>query len=199
MRTFAKLLVVAVVGLVAAPARAAPDPAASTADSFCSGLIEAVKGAKGAEARAARMRPLVEKNFELPVLAQFAVGPAWSGMSAADRAAIVSGLARYTAARYAKEFDRYNGQRCNVDPAVVARGPDRLVKTTVTEPGETTSVNYRLREYGGAWKIIDVYFSGVSQLALERADFAGVLKSGGASGLTARLNQLSAQMLSETH
>jgi phospholipid transport system substrate-binding protein len=199
MRRLAKLLVISAAVLCAPSARAAADPAASV-ETFCSGIIDAVK-AKGADAhaRAGAMRPLVEKGFELPVVAQFAVGPPWSGMSAGDKAQVVSGLARYTAARYAKEFDRYTGQRCVVDRSVESRGPDRLVKTQVTEPGETTSVNYRLRQYGGTWKIIDVYFSGVSQLAVERADFAGVLKSSGPSGLTAKLNQLSAQMLGETH
>lgn len=193
-------LTVAVALAGAAPARAAAsDPAAGRVEAFCSGVIDTVKGLKGgdARARADQLRPLIEAHFELPVVAQFAIGQPWTNMTAAERAAIVSGLSRYTAARYAQEFDRYSGQRCTVDPAVVTRGPDKLVKTHVTEAGETSSVDYRLRQYGGAWKVVDVYFKGVSQLATQRADFAGVIRTAGAPGLTAKLNELTARMLAE--
>lgn len=192
-------LAVALAGGASASRAAQADPAAGRVESFCNGVIDTVKGLKGAGAqtRADQLRPLIEAHFELPVLAQFAVGQPWTSMTPAERTSVVSGLSRYTAARYAQEFDSYSGQRCTVDPAVVTRGPDKLVKTRVTEGGETTSVDYRLREYGGAWKVVDVYFKGVSQLATQRADFAGVLRTSGASGLVAKLNELTARMLAE--
>jgi phospholipid transport system substrate-binding protein len=175
------------------------DPAAGRVEAFCNGVIDTVKGLKGAgaRARADQLRPLIEGHFELPIVAQFAVGQSWTSMTPADRTSVVAGLSRYTAARYAQEFETYSGQRCTVDPAVVTRGADKLVKTQVTEGGETTSVDYRLREYGGAWKVVDVYFRGVSQLATQRADFAGVLRTSGAPGLVAKLNELTARMLAE--
>jgi len=106
----------------------------------------------------------------------------------------VAALTRHTAARYAQEFDSYTGQKCVVDPAVQTRGPDKLVKSQIVEPHDSSSVNYRLRQYSGAWKVIDVYYQGVSQLATERADFAGVLAAGGPPALVAKLNELTAKM-----
>jgi len=64
----------------------------------------------------------------------------------------------------------------------------------IVEPHDSSSVNYRLRQYSGAWKVIDVYYQGVSQLATERADFAGVLAAGGPPALVAKLNELTAKM-----
>jgi phospholipid transport system substrate-binding protein len=178
-----------------APARAA-DPAAVRVEALCNGVVGAVKESRGAglQARARRIQPVIEANFEIAVMAQFAIGPQWAKIAPAERSALVSALTRHTAARYAQEFDSYSGQKCVVDPAVQTRGPDKLVKSQIVEPRDRSSVNYRLRQYGGAWKVIDVYYEGVSQLATERADFAGVLASGGPSALVARLNDLTAKM-----
>jgi phospholipid transport system substrate-binding protein len=190
----AALAVSAAAGTHAAPA----DPAAAQVERLCTGVVEAVKQAKGAglQARAKKIQPVIEESFDIGVMAQFAVGPsAWeTKVPASERSALVAALTRHTAARYAQEFDNYSGQRCVVDPNVQTRGPDKLVKSQIVEPHETASVNYRLRQYGGTWKVIDVYYEGVSQLATERADFASTLQSGGASALVAKLNELTAKM-----
>lgn len=186
------LAAAAVLSCAAAPVRAAEDPAATRVDALCNGVLEAVKQAKGSSlaGRAHKIQPVIEQSFNLGVMAQFAIGEPWSKMSGAEHGAVVAALTRYTAARYAQEFDSYSGQRCAIDPTVTTRGPDKLVKSQIIDGGEATSVNYRLREYGGAWKVIDVYYNGVSQLATQRADFAGVIQTGGAAGLTAKLNEL---------
>jgi phospholipid transport system substrate-binding protein len=195
---FRRLALAALVaGACAAPAVAAEDPAASRADSFCRALVDAVRQStsEGAQARARKLQPVVEEAFNTRIMAQFATGAAWDGMSEAERAAVAAALTRYSAARLAQEFDSYKGQSCVVDPAVQSRGVDRLVKSRIVLPGEApAALNYRLREYPGGWKIIDLYYEGVSQLATERADFAGVLRAGGASALVKRLNELSANL-----
>jgi hypothetical protein len=46
-------------------------------------------------------------------------------------------------------------------------------------------------------KVTDVYLAGnISQMAQKRSDFAATFASGGASGLTKRINALTDQMLS---
>ena len=41
---------------------------------------------------------------------------------------------------------------------------------------------YRMRELGGSWKIIDVYYGAISQLTTRRSDFAATsLNAGGAT------------------
>lgn len=194
------LAAAAALALIVPPAmtaQAAPaDPAAARVEVLCNGVLQAVKaaGKAGVQVRARRLQPVIEQSFDLEIMAQFAIGPAWAKVTPAERTALLAALTRYTAARYAQEFDAYDGQRCVVDPAVITRGPDKLVKSQIVEPHDTTSVNYRLRQYGGDWKVIDVYYEGVSELATERADFAGVLQSGGPKGLIARLDELTAKI-----
>lgn len=183
--------------LSAGSVRAAEDPAATRAASFCKGLVEAVRQSKGlgAQARIKKLQPLVDESFNTRVMAQFATGLSWNAMSPGEQASVAAAFARYSAGRLAQEFDSYNGQSCVIDPAVQARGPDKLVKSKILQPGqEPAALNYRMRDYGDATRIVDIYYNGVSQLATERSDFAGVLQAGGAAGLVARLNELTGKL-----
>jgi phospholipid transport system substrate-binding protein len=61
---------------------------------------------------------------------------------------------------------------------------------------ETIAFNYRTHQAGGDWKITDIYLAGnISQMAQKRSDFASTFASGGAAGLTKRMNALTDQML----
>ena len=112
----------------------------------------------------------------------------------ADQTALQAAFRALTVAQYAKNFDGYSGQRFAIVGAVETRGVDKLVRTTLATPGGSTEIlNYRLRETGGQWKIIDVYYrNAISQLATRRSDFAGVVNKGGAPALIAHLNALAA-------
>ena len=69
-------------------------------------------------------------------------------------------------------------------------GPDKLVKTTIVAPGSAPdTLIYRMRDYGGTWKVVDVYYNGISQVALQRSQLAGALASGGARALVRGLDK----------
>jgi phospholipid transport system substrate-binding protein len=71
-----------------------------------------------------------------------------------------------------------------------------VVQTKLTRPGgDPVSLTYRMRQVGGSWKIIDVYYGAISQLTTRRSDFAGPVASGGAAGLVTHLNQLTDKLL----
>lgn len=167
------------------PAPAAPDPAIATVDAFDSALLSTMK-----KDSADALGAAIDAHFHVGAMAAFIVGPGWPQLSAADRAAVTAALRRYLIARFADEFDTFNGEKFQVDKAVMTRGPDKLVKTQVQSPNDKPAkIDYRLRAYGGAWRIIDVYYNGVSSLTTQRADFAATLKTGGATALVARIDQ----------
>ena len=45
-----------------------------------------------------------------------------------------------------------------------------------------------MHQTDGGWRIIDVFADGVSQIAVQRAEFASTVKAGGAAALAAKLN-----------
>jgi phospholipid transport system substrate-binding protein len=193
-------LAAAASALVAGAAYAqASDPAAAKIESFDAAVIKTLQAGKaaGAAGRAKVVGPAVEQTFDLPYMTRVAVGPAWTKMSADDQAALQKAYARYAVANWAKNFDNYNGQKLELDGAVIDRGADKLVKTKLTGPGSSpVSLDYRMRQDGGTWKVIDVYYNGgISQLATQRSDFASTLKSGGAKALVAKLDSLTDKLL----
>jgi phospholipid transport system substrate-binding protein len=58
---------------------------------------------------------------------------------------------------------------------------------------EGAIVDYRLRQTGGDWKVIDVVIEGISLVANYRDQFKSVIGSEGAEGLLLRLREKNAK------
>lgn len=173
----------------------AQDAATAPVQALDDGLIAIMKGGKamGFTGRAARIGPVVDRVFDLPLMTRLAVGPSWTTMSASDKSALVAAFRRQTIAQYAGNFDGWSGETLTIDPKVDVRGGDRLVRTVLKSPkGSPTQLAYRLRQGAGGWRVIDVFYqNSISQLATRRSDFARILTTGGGKGLVAHLDQLS--------
>ena len=177
----------------------ASDPAGARIDSFDAALIKTMQAGKaaGAAGRAKVIGPAVEQAFDLPFMARVAVGADWSKMSSDDQAALLKSYSRYAVASLAKNFSDYSGQKLDLDGAVIDRGADKIVKTKLSSPGGSpVSLAYRMRQDGGSWKVIDVFYnSTISQLTTQRSDFASTLSSGGAKALIAKLDAQTEKLL----
>jgi len=184
----------AVLLLPAAPLIAqAQDPARATVQALNDGLLSIMKAGKaaGVAGRSARIAPVVDRAFDLPLMTRLVVGQAWNTMSPADQTALVAAFRRMTIGQYARNFDGWSGEAFTIAPQVKERGGDKLVRATLSGSGAPVAISYRLRQSGGQWKIIDVFYkNAISQLATRRADFASVLASGGPKALIAHLDQL---------
>jgi len=179
------------------PAQAqAADAGVAQVQGFYDALLASMKAGGTPKSRYEKLKPAVEKAFDLPAMTAAAVGPAWASASDADKKALTDAFSRMTIANYAKNFDSYGGEKFTVEPASIVRGSDHFVKSTMKTSNETIAFNYRLHQVGSDWKITDVLLAGnISQMAQKRSDFAATLASGGPSALTKRINALSDQML----
>ena len=187
-------------GLLTPAARAAEaDPAAVQIDTFDNALLATMKegSSLGLKGRIHRLQPAVEHAFNLPAMTQYAVGPVWAKFSDADKAAVIEAFTRYTVASYASNFSSFSGEVFSIEPKVDERGLDKLVHTKlVTAHHAPVDLVYRMRQSGGTWKIIDIFFDGsISQLTTRRSDFAATVASGGASALVAHLNALTQKLM----
>src|SRR4051812_46834417 len=80
----AALALFAAVAMWPAASRAQTDsPAAKTVTQFHDGLLDVMKQAKqlGFEGRAKKLEPLLDKTFDLPLMARLAIGPQWSSLT----------------------------------------------------------------------------------------------------------------------
>ena len=172
---------------------ASADPAAAQIEAFDAALLDTMKAGKtlGVKGRFARLQPVVARTFDIPTMTRIAVGADWSTIPPAKQLALTDAFGRLTTAGYAHNFASYGGERFQLDPNVITKGPDKLVQTQIVpSSGAPTAIGYRMRQSGGTWKVIDVLYGAISQLTTRRADFTATLAHGGADALIAHLNAL---------
>ncbi len=174
------------------------DTAATQVQHLDTALLESMQAGSAISAgdRYHKLEPVIEQAFDLPLMTSLAVGPEWANFSAEQQRAAIAAFTRLTIASYAHNFRVYGGERFEIDANIVSRGVDKVVQTRLI-PRQDQPVNliYRMRESGGVWKIIDVYYGSISQLTTRRSDFAGPVASGGAQALVAHLNSLSDDLM----
>lgn len=188
---------VVALGSPATATAAMPDPAAERINALDTALLDTMKqgAALGPKGRFRKLAPVIDQNFDLPTMTAYAVGPAWARFAPADKQDLIRAFGRLSAASYAHNFDAYGGERFEVG-AVQQRGADKVVLSKIVPAhGEPTNLTYRMRQTPEGWKIIDVYYGAISQLTTRRSDFAGPVASGGAKGLLAHLDTLTAKLV----
>ena len=196
------LAVVFLLAVFLAPAAKAqaPDPAVQQVQTFYNALLDSMKHAKelGVKGRYEKLKPVVEQTFDLPDMVRVAVGPSWGTMPAADQQALLVAFERMTVANYASNFSGYDGEKFVVDPVATVRGTDRVVQSKLITKDQTIPFNYRMRQTGGGWKVVDIYLNGfISQLATQRSEYALTLTASGASGLVKKLNALADKLMAD--
>jgi phospholipid transport system substrate-binding protein len=167
------------------------DPQANVRGFYDTLLITMKNGRTlGQSGRYARLAPVVDRVFDVPFMTRLAIGPSWATLSAAQQQQLTEAFRHYIAATYADRFDSYSGQQLEV----IGEQPynaDVIVQTKIIKSnGETTTINYLMRQNQGSWQISDVYLDGtISQLAVQRSEFNSILRREGVDGLVMELNR----------
>ncbi|WP_198381271.1 ABC transporter substrate-binding protein [Roseomonas sp. KE2513] len=197
-RASRRALLAAVLLLPAAPVLAQAG-ASGVVETLHAALIGVMRDARrlGVRGRLDRLRPVMQLAFDLPAMTRIAVGPAWSGIAPDQQAALVAAFSDWTIATYANRFDGYSGESfATTGESTLANG-DHLVRTVLNRVNNApVQLNYLLRQGQGAWRIVDIYLTGtISELASRRAEFATLLREGGAERLTAELRRRATDLL----
>jgi phospholipid transport system substrate-binding protein len=200
-----RVRVVAVVVCALLFASSAPaDPAQGATQSIetlHAALIDVMKNAVslGYDGRAAKLTPVIPHHFDVAFMAEKSVGPYWKKATEAERKRYLEAFLRFMVANYAGQFDGYTGQSFQTLGEEPARMDTKIVRTKLIDPGdEDVELNYRMRQTPEGWKIIDVYLDGtVSELALRRSEFSGIVKRENFDALIAALDAKIAKLSSK--
>lgn len=157
---------------------------------FHNTLLDIMRSAPrlGVRGRYERLAPVMAQVFDLTTMTRIAVGPAWTGFSAADQAALTEAFARWSIATYAARFDGFSGETFTTQGVQTTANGDQLVRTSLNRTGnqEPVILSYLLRN----GRVVDVYLTGtISELASRRSEFSGLIREGGAARLLAELQR----------
>jgi phospholipid transport system substrate-binding protein len=176
-------------------AEAVPASASSpqeTIRSFYAVLLTTMKQGPtlGESGRYATLAPVVRQDFDVPFMTRLAVGPDWAGLTPNQQQQVTEAFGRYVAATYADRFDSYSGEELEVGGEEPFAG-GYIVHSKIVKPTrDPVTINYLVRDDGGAWQIADVYLDGtISQLATQRSEFHSILRREGVDGLIEALNR----------
>lgn len=169
-------------------------------DGLHAALLDVMKHAVelGYDGRAAKLAPVIPRHFDVAFMAEKSVGPYWKRASDAERERFLEAFLRFMVANYAGQFDGWTGQSFETLGEEPARMDTRIVRTRLLDPtDEDVELNYRMHRTSEGWKIIDVYLDGtVSELALRRSEFSGIVKRENFAALIAALDAKVAKLAS---
>lgn len=170
----------------------APSAASATIDRLHATLLEVMKNASalGYEGRRAKLAPVIDQVYDLPFMAKVAAGKNWKDLDPGAQQRFVETFSRLTIANYAGRFTGWDGEAFLVESEGDAGQGTRMVRTKLTQTNDKdVQLDYRLRDLGGAWRIIDVYLNGtVSELALRRSEYGALIDREGFAALIQALD-----------
>ena len=90
---------------------------------------------------------------------------------------------------YAARLGGYTGQEFKIDRTVRAGQKDVFVRTLIKQPSSSAlRADWRVRNFKGEFKVIDIVVEGVSMLSTQRAEYTAVLRQHGPEGLIEALH-----------
>ena len=120
-----------------------------------------------------------------------ALGSTWKELAEQERTEFVDLSRRYSASKYAYNFNGYGGERFETRSYAPAARGTLVVKTTLVQPkDDDVQFDYRLRNAGGHWRIIDIQLDAkISELAYRRAQYRSLIRREGFPHLVESLEE----------
>lgn len=132
------------------------------------------------EAKKAEFSNLLNDSFDMNTIGRFSIGNYWNKATPAQQKEYLNLFNKMIVKVYSKRFSDYKGQKFDVRTARKEGAKDSIVTSfIVPSDGPEVRVDWRVRNKGGAYKVVDIIVEGVSMSQTQRADFASVIQRGG--------------------
>jgi phospholipid transport system substrate-binding protein len=122
-----------------------------------------------------RCRSLLGWAFDVPAMAQYALGKAWDKVSSADREAFLAAFEDGIVAAYLRRMRDWRGATISFVGLRPSSGGVRLAASRLSLPDAQETWIWKLRPSDQSWRIVDVAIDGSSVLNTERQEYADIL------------------------
>src|SRR3981189_793750 len=112
------------------------DPAAIQVQRLHTSLLDSMRAGSSLAItdRYRKLAPVIEQVFDLPLMTRLAIGPAWTNFSGEQQQAAIAAFTRLTIASYLHNFNKFAGEKFDLDDNVLNRGVDKIVQTKIISP-----------------------------------------------------------------
>jgi phospholipid transport system substrate-binding protein len=125
--------------------------------------------------RREELRKVLYSRFDFTEMAKSALGPHWQRRSPEEQKEFVELFTSLLEGAYLDKIESYNGEKVQYLNETVDNDYAEVDTKIVDNHGQPFSVNYRLRNGGGDWKVYDVVIENVSLVNNYRSQFNRVL------------------------
>jgi phospholipid transport system substrate-binding protein len=169
----------AAVALVAAPAFA-NDPAAELVSATAAQAIDIIKTTTAVPQRQAAIQQVLQTRFDLPYMAQTALGTHWAKATPEQQARFVRATETAEAKAYAERFGQYAGQTLAIGKTTARPNGVFIVDSRLNQSnGQPIKLEWEVRQLQAGLRITDVKIEGVSMVMTRRSDFNSYIQQNG--------------------
>ena len=163
----------------ASPAFAA-DPAADLVSTTAAQAIDIIKSTTPGQARQNAIQQVLETKFDLPFMAQTALGAHWAKATPEQQARFVKATETAEAKAYSERFGQYAGQTVSVGKTTARPNGVFIVDSRINQSnGQPIKLEWEVRQGAQGLRITDVKVEGVSMVMTRRSDFNSYIQTNG--------------------
>ena len=134
------------------------------------------------------LRDTLMSRFDWLEMAKQALGKHWNNVSG-RQSEFVAAFAEFLGNSYVGKIGSYKDEKILFVHESIEKNQAQVDTKIVSGAGEPTSVNYRLHQVKGEWKIYDVVVEDISIVANYRSQFNRILSRGSFDDLLKRLKE----------
>jgi len=195
-RRLAPLLVgvLACAAILSPPTRAAESPRAVVDATTSSVIATLADTSLSVPEKRRRVEEIVYARVDFDTLSRLVLGQGWNHLNEEQRGEFEREFKQNISATYGRNVESYENERVTIIGDRQEPRGDWTVRTKIVRHGsDDISVDYRLRETDGTWKIIDVTIEGLSLAANYRSQFQEIMANGNIDHLLTILREKNAR------
>lgn len=182
VRAAMRVVAMAVLVLLGAPAMAASTPTDAVKDAINQVIAELKGHSLEREQRWASIGRIINDRFDFRSMSQSVLATNWQDATSEEKRQFVEYFSQYLEDTYRTKIESYSDQRVEY-LAEQVRKDRATVDTAVVTSDKRIPITYRLKLTKGQWVAYDVVIEGVSLVNNYRSTFSAIVKAGGMDGL----------------
>jgi phospholipid transport system substrate-binding protein len=139
--------------------------------------------------RREELKKVIYQRFDFTEMARRSLGPEWRRHTPEEQKEFVKLFTDLLERAYLEQIESYNGEKVQYLSEREDHSYAEVQTKLVNNKGQDFSVNYRLRNVNGDWKVYDVVSEDISVVNNYRAQFSRVLASSSYQDLVHRMKE----------
>lgn len=140
---------------------------------------------------------LIVPHVDVTTMSRLVLGQHWKKATEEQRARFAAEFSNLMVRTYARSLLGYDQYQVEFLPTVLGKREGRAIVRTELVSSAASSrlpVSFRMREKGGAWRVVDLIVNGISLVTTYRESFGAQVSGGGLEPLIAQLKEKNMQM-----